>query len=178
MLDAVSLSHKQFTCSTIINSIIWDASWQVYKMCYFQISFVMKYSQWLNVYSHMPQTVKSPVTSPVQKPLSNIQADNIARASHNDKKICDLSIEAKQTTQKHTTAWVGWSLSLPHPLARRVWGVREWEHLEKSRAGWLGGSSLASLDVGESPHLARLADSETAPPAWSSLLNNSNYSDQ
>lgn len=52
----------------------------------------------------MPQTVKSPVTSPVQKPLSNIQADNIARASHNDKKICDLSIEAKQTTQKHTTA--------------------------------------------------------------------------
>lgn len=72
--------------------------------CSFQSSFVMKYSQWLNVYSHMPQTVKNPVTSPVQKPLSSIQADNIAKASHNDKKICDLSIEAKQTTQKHTTA--------------------------------------------------------------------------
>lgn len=64
----------------------------------------MKYFQWLNVYSHMAQTVKSPVTSPVQKPLSSIQADNIARAGHNDKKICDLSIEAKQTTPKHTTA--------------------------------------------------------------------------
>lgn len=103
MLDAVSLPHKQFTRSTIINSIIWDAAWQVYMMCSFQSSFVMKYSQWLNVYSLMPQAVKSPVTSPVQKPLSNSQADNIARASHNDKKICDLSIEAKQTTQKHTT---------------------------------------------------------------------------
>lgn len=65
---------------------------------------MIKYSQWLNVYSYMPQTVKSPDTSLVQKPLSNIQADNKARASHNDDKICDLSIEAKQTTQKHITA--------------------------------------------------------------------------
>lgn len=36
-----------------------------------------------------------------------------------------------------------------------VWGVREWEHSEKSTAAWLGASSLASLDVGESSHLAR-----------------------
>lgn len=130
MLDAVSLSHKQFIRSTIINSIIWDASWQVHMTCSFQSSFVMKYSQWLNVYSCMPQTAKSPVTTLAQKPLNNIQADNVARASHNDNKICDLPIETKQTTQKHTTAWVGWSLSLPHPLA--------WRSVRNKRVGALG----------------------------------------
>lgn len=123
VLDVVSLSHKHFTRSTIINSIIWDASRQVYMTRSFKSFFVMKYSQWLNAYSLMPQTVKSPVTSPVQKPLGNIQAANIARTSHNDKKICDLSTEAKQTTQKHTTACVGWSLSLPHPPAL-AWRAR------------------------------------------------------
>lgn len=70
----------------------------------FKSFFVMKYSQWLNAHSLAPQTVKSPVTSPVQKPLGNTQADYIARASHNDKKICDLSVEANHTTQKDTTA--------------------------------------------------------------------------
>lgn len=48
-------------------------------MCSFKSFFVMKYSQWLNAYSLMPQVVKSPDTYPVQKTLGNAQADNIAK---------------------------------------------------------------------------------------------------
>lgn len=57
-----------------------------------------------------------------------------------------------------------------------VWGVREWEHLEKSTAAWLGASSLASLDVGESSHLARTGrlwdstPSSKQPPEYQQLL--------
>lgn len=78
--------NKHSTHSTIINSIIWDASRQVYVMCSFKSAFVMKYSQWLNAHSLMPQDVKSPITYPVRKPVGNIQADNPAKVSQWQKK--------------------------------------------------------------------------------------------
>lgn len=79
--------NKHSTHSTIINSIIWDASWQVYVMRSFKSPFVIKYSQGLNAYSLMPQVVKSPITYPVQKPVGNIQADNLAKVSQWQKKV-------------------------------------------------------------------------------------------
>lgn len=160
VLDVVSLSHKHFTRSTIINSIIWDASRQVYMTHTFKSFFVMKYSQWLNAHSLMPQTVKSPVTYPVQKPLDNIHTDNTARARHNDKKICDFIYWGQTTHSKAHHSLSGLKSVLASSSGFSVESVRsEWEHLEKTTTVWLGASSPSHRGSGREHSLvtSRLA---------------------
>lgn len=123
-------------------------------MCSFKSFFVMKYSQWLNAYSLMPQVVKSPDTYPVQKTLGNAQADNIAKDNmikiKLKKKKSDLFIETKQTTT-FGTCTQGRRVKMP----AEPW----WEYMKKNRTMRLRDSFLVSGAVGADnrhfPHVGR-----------------------